>query len=195
MSDINLLYRMIKDTSIISVEQEENGKRLLILEETGSAQDSGYSFEIQGVPEDHIAIKSDSFKAPVEFFERKKGQCRRSDYIIVAKYKDRNWIVFIELKRGKSDRGKIVQQLKGSQCLMDYCMSLGRTFWDRANFLNDGKYHKRFVSIKKISMNKRSHGGGKFNRAKGKIPHDSPGNMRTLTSSRRLQFKNLVEYY
>ena len=185
-SDIDLLHKMISDSSICNV-QSQGRRQTLKLVETGVRQNTEYSVEIRNLPYDCIAIKSDHFKPSSDFFTREKGQRKRADYVVVAKYSGKNWIIFIELKKGKGDRSAIVQQLKGSQCLMEYCRALGREFWNQKSFLNYEKYHKRFVSIRCVSIAKSRTGQ---RRQKNQL-HDSPENMLKLIGN-SLVFKRLL---
>lgn len=188
MSDIDLLRRMIQKNAIVETERADGGQSYLKLEETNSAKGTEYSIKICNVPDECIAIKSDKFPAPNAFFKRDKGQCRRSDYIVISKFKEKNWIVYIELKKGKGQRSRIVEQLQGSQCLFDYCRSLGRSFWKVPTFLESSRYQKCFVSLRATSINKP--GSPK----KSRPAHDAPDTMLTLIVKNQLHFKQLLKY-
>ena len=56
------------------------------------------------------------------------------------------------MKAGKktSKEKEIIQQLKGAQCFVEYCQAIGKSFWEKQDFLDDYKY--RFVSIKNITV-------------------------------------------
>ena len=154
-TDLDLLRKMIDPRSISEV-QTYNGKTQLILMEKANGHSEPYSVEIQGLPTECVAIKSDKFRAQREFFTNKNGQLRRSDYILVALKNDQCWAVFIELKKTKSSPRHVVeQQLKGSQCLLDYCRSLGKNFWHKESFLDLGENRTRFVCIRESNLRKR----------------------------------------
>ncbi len=176
MPDFNLLRRMIHESAIIEANETNGGGMCLKFEENSHSTRSGYSIEVHKVPDDCIAIKSDCFPAPKALFKRDKGQCRRSDYVVLAKHKAKKWIIYIELKSGKSDRSRIVQQLKGSQCLFEYCRCLGRSFWQAPNLLQSSDYSSRFVSLKVTSMNKSG------SQKRQRRVHDTPNTMLTLTA-------------
>ena len=183
---------MIKLGSILESKQNQNGQNVLILQEAITSNGGCYSFKLLNVPADCIAIKSDNFHAPVEFFETRppKGQTRRADYIVLASFKSKNWIIFIEMKKGRGNRRKIAEQLKGSQCLLDYCRSLGRNFWEQNNFLDSSNYQKRFVSLKQINLNK----SPSLPRTRRRSAHDTPENMITIAGGDQLVFKKLINY-
>ncbi len=189
LEDIKLLRKMIDARSITNL-QQKNRQNSLVLEETNTAKGEEYSIQLLNVPDDCIAIKSDNFRVPVKFFQSGKGQTRRADYILVAIHGSTSIIVFIELKKRGGDRTRIVQQLKGSQCLLEYCRLLGRNFWKENNFLDFQNYQKLFVSFRDIKLNK-----SRTNLHKQKSgAHDTPENMITISGKNQLQFRKLLHY-
>ena len=134
-----------------------------------------------------IVIKADSFTSPKAIFADSKCECKRSDFVIIAKTNARKVIIFIEMKARKGGlEREIIQQLKGSQCFIGYCREIGQTFWKQQNFLEDYTY--RFVSIREISVSKRR------TRPSNSSPdmHDCPEKMLKVTCVKGLQFKHLV---
>ncbi|WP_323252151.1 hypothetical protein [Spirulina sp. CCNP1310] len=117
-----------------------------------------YFLKIKGLPREIFIIKSDQFAPPVGFFQGSQGECKRSDYIILAKIKSKKIAIFLELKLGNPDNQDIIKQLKGGFCLFKYLQKLGQIFWQNPNFLNG--YQIQFVVIKNIPrqgiLNKRS---------------------------------------
>ncbi len=189
VEDIELLRKMIDAGSILNL-QQKNRQNSLVLQETNTAKGQQYRLQLLNVPEDCIAIKSDNFRVPAKFFQRDKGQTRRADYIVVAIHGSTSIIVFIELKKGKGDRSKIVQQLKGSQCLLEYCRSLGQNFWKENDFLDFQNYQRIFVSFRQIKLNK-----SRTNLRKQKNGgHDTPEKMITISGKNQLQFRKLLHY-
>lgn len=68
----------------------------------------------------------------------------------------RNWIICIEMKKGKGDsEEEIICQLKGTQCFIAYCRAIGQAFWQQSEFLRPEAYEYRFVSIRNIGINKK----------------------------------------
>lgn len=189
MSDLDILRRLIKDEALAPVE-DNYGRQALVLEEKGGQPQHAYDIKVHGIPDDTIAFKADKFPAPNAIFRGDKGECKRADFIIIANAPTANWIIYIEMKRGRSDSSEeIVQQLKGAECLVAYCRAIGRTFWKESAFLNEKGYQQRFVSIKNISVNKRPI----WMPPKSGL-HDNPEKMLKINSpgQNRLQFNRLI---
>lgn len=185
MTDIELLDQMVKDEA--KVAYEKNGNIYVKLTEQ-KCLDS--SVTIFGIPEDAIIIKADSFNAPDSIFKGTKGECRRADFIIVAKAGRKKIVVCIEMKRKSGQENEIIQQLKGARCLLSYCQEIGKAFWCKKDFL-DG-YIYRFVSIKHISMPKQTTRTMKTDKQDGKI-HDQPERMLKISYPKKeLRFNMLV---
>ncbi|MEZ5671267.1 MAG: hypothetical protein R3E08_02375 [Thiotrichaceae bacterium] len=91
----------------------------------------------------------------------------------------------IELKAKSSTcpESKIIQQLKGAQCFIHYCQSIGTLFWEQQDFLKNYEY--RFVSIRNISISKQEI------RKPEKI-HDRPELMLKISNPHRIYFNQLV---
>lgn len=148
-SDLDVLRELINEDALVQFEKPGHGRRVAELKEV---DDSGrYSITIKGVPKDAVVIKTDAFPAPKRIFKCERGECKRADYVIVASSGRRNYIVYMEMKRGKFKRD-IVDQLKGSECFISYCRAIACRFWGRSNFL--GSCENRFVSITKIGLRK-----------------------------------------
>lgn len=136
MDDFELLKKIFGD-KLIKSEEGTYGKPCIKLEETkyehGSKQ--GYSITIQQTPQDAIAIKTDHFPDLRSFFKCSSdiGQCKRADFVIIADKK----LIFIELCKGKKQTKEVQQQLKGAQCVIEYCRSIGDKFYDCNSFLKE----------------------------------------------------------
>ncbi|MEM9542489.1 MAG: hypothetical protein AAGA60_23740 [Cyanobacteria bacterium P01_E01_bin.42] len=123
--DLNILDEMIQDRAKNELIEYSNGKRKVILAETDG---TNYSVTVIQVPEDTIVIKSDYFEAPQNFFQSKKGECKRSDFIMISNYNKKKFIIFIEMKQTRAPEKEIIQQFKGSECLIAYCQKIGQLF-------------------------------------------------------------------
>ena len=183
-SDIFILKKMIQPTAIEKLESKYQ-KNIVELKE----ESDNYSLTIHGMPDDQkvIVIKVDTFSAPKEIFQGSRGECKRADFVIIANIsKVGKFIVFIEMKGGKNtSEGEIIQQLKGAQCFVEYCQAIGKSFWEKRDFLDDYKY--RFVSFKNIKISK------KPTRYKSKANiHDTPENMLKINSPHYIQFNHLI---
>ena len=101
MPDPDILRQLFRDESIVDAVVDNRGRRSLVLEETGA--DRHYTVEIRGVPADAMAVKADEWPAPM--FRGDRGERKRADFVIFAWANRRNWIVYVELKRGRPGFG------------------------------------------------------------------------------------------
>ena len=103
------------------------------------------------MPHDSIVIKAEDFKDPPTVFQGSKDEGRRADFVIVSNDGMKKWIVCIEVKRGtRIRRNRVIAQLRGARCIMDYCKSIGREFWSARGFLKGYEY--RFVGIARLNI-------------------------------------------
>ena len=146
MNDSNLLEQLFGD-KLIKSEMGDYGKHCIKLNES-----SDYFVTINNVAEIAIAIKTDNFPDLKNFFNccSDIGQCKRADFVVVTDKK----LIFIELCKGKKQAKEVVQQLKGAQCVIEYCRNIGSKFYDYDSFLQD--YSSYFVSFSKIGSNKKT---------------------------------------
>ena len=186
MSDLDVLRALIKEESLTPLEETSYDKKSVTLREPGDSQNSGYSVQIKGVPEDTVVIKADDFPPPDKIFKCEKGECKRADFVMIANTDQANWILYIEMTNRKKTKKEIIQQLKGAQCFIAYCQKIVRTFWQQPAFLG-ANYRNRFVSIKKIGLDKRP---TVIEPQQGL--NDSPENMRIISGEGNLRFKKLV---
>jgi hypothetical protein len=193
MSDIAILKEMIKQTATVTLIDYQNKKKVILEEKseiTTSNKKSNYSFEILGLPSEDcaIVIKVDDFKSPDSIFNGGNGECKRSDFVIVADLGKEKFIVFLEMKAGDGgDNSGIVKQLKGAGCFIKYCKEIGRSFWNKGDFLED--YEPRFVAILKIASNVRK--GSTVYKAREFI-NDTPEKMFKISNRIDIQFRMLV---
>ena len=186
MSDLAILYELIKREAQVSLTTTSYGKRTAALEESTSQGDVQYSIEIKGIPNDAIVIKTDMFPAPDSTFTCQKGECKRADYVIIASSSKGNFILHIEMKRGRGRSREIVDQLKGSACFISYCQAIGRRFWRQPDFLGK-KYKHRFVTIREIGTDRRP-----TVEKPQSGSNDSPQNALKIIGKASLHFRELV---
>ena len=185
MPHINILKEMLKETAIVPLEDHPYGKesKQVTLTEPGL-----YSVSIKGLPsEDQVVVfKTDDYPAPRHIFKGNKGECKRADFVIICDTEAIQIILFIELKAKSNTSSKkhIVQQLKGSQCVVKYSQEIGKLFWNPL-FLDDFQY--RFVCLSDINLDKR-----KSQACKDLTLHDTPEKMLRINSPRHLQFRQLI---
>ena len=145
-SCIDNLRRILHQSSITEV----SGQGVAILKETDPS--NPYEIELKGLPTDSLLVKIDRFKEKTDFINGRNGIARRADFAVV----NDDAIVFIELKSGKIQRTIVERQLRGAQCVMDYCASIGSRFFNDPNFLNPAINNPHLVLLHtNRSMNKR----------------------------------------
>ncbi len=188
--DLDVLRELIRDEAVVTVKKDQHGNNFLELKEPGGGKSPGYKIKVLNTPEDAIAIKSDMFPSPKKIFRNTKGECKRADFVIIAKDGKKNWIIYIEMKRSSYGSEKeIIRQLQGSRCFLDYCRTVGRTFWEKPGFLEEEVYQQLYVSVKNIGVDKKPSRG-----AKRPSLHDCPENMLKISAPPRrgVQFKSLL---
>ncbi len=186
MPHISILKEMLKGSIIVPIEDHpyKNGKKQVTLTEEGQ-----YSLIIRGLPEERfvIVIKTDKFPAPTNIFNGSKGECKRSDFVIITDIDNKQMVLFIEMKSKKSTEGNqhIIKQFKGAQCVIKYTKEVGKLFWDTPHFLDD--FESRFVCLMDINIDKRP---TSYLGVSGL--HDCPENMLKIKSTHYLQFNQLI---
>ena len=188
MTDLEILNELFKKDAMIDIENSLYGKKAVTLSEPQCDDHNGYSVLIRNIPENAIVIKADAFPSPTTIFSNTRGECKRADFVIIANTDKENLFVVIEMKKGRggSEKG-IIQQLKGAQCVIAYCRSIGQAFWQQEGFLNPEKYDYRFVSIREIGINKKP-----TRRSSSDGVHDRPERMLKITSPHHLEFQYLA---
>ncbi|MCI0515072.1 hypothetical protein L0128_17795 [candidate division KSB1 bacterium] len=141
--------------------------------------------DILGIPEQAVVIKADSFKAPDSIFNGLKGECKRTDYLIIAESNHKKVIIFIELKATTDSEKEIIQQFTGSACMISYIREVGKAFWNHHAFLSGFK--PRFVCIVHTNIPKRK---TRISRQIG--AHDRPDRMLKIACPHHLQFNQLA---
>jgi hypothetical protein len=139
MEDIDLLKALFGDKLIEAVKNNYDKYEILLKEESVN---NNYSISISNVPDYAIAIKTDNFPDLKGFFEcsSDRGQCKCADFVIVA---DKN-LVFIELSSTKKQENEVKAQLKGAECVVEYCKSIIKNFYQTSSFST--QYNHSFES-------------------------------------------------
>lgn len=184
MSDFEILRQMIRESAIEPI-TERYGKKSVTLVEP-KAPDA--SVTILGLPDDAIVIKADAFTAPDSIFAGSKGECRRADYVIVAHAGSRNprkLILYIEMKANQEQENEVIQQLKGARCFVAYCREIGKSFWNRDDFLEG--YQARFIGVFRTRLPKR-----KTRIERQAVIHDRPERLMKISYPGRLEFNHLA---
>ena len=182
MDDFEILRALFEERALASIEEGR-----LILEEI---EDQRYTLKITGIPDDVIAFKADMFPSLKKIvFRDHKHECRRADYVIIARSESRRWIVYVEMKSGRGGGRDIKDQLRGAKCLVTYCREIGQQFWNyelgTKRFLE--RYAERFVSVRRIGINEHP------TRRRPGVVHDNPDRtLRLSAPAGVLQFDKLL---
>jgi len=186
MDDFTILKELIKKSATLNLDRShQNGKRKVTLSEP---QHANASVIIDGLPTDTIVIKADAFTSPTSIFKGEKSECKRADFIIISAIDDQKTIICLEMKAGHGgEEHEIVNQLRGAQCLIAYIREIGRIFWNAPDFLD--RYALRFVSVKKISVVKRTIRPQKM---QSPSVHDRPDRMLKISGEQNIQFNRLI---
>ena len=152
MSDLDILHELINEHALVQLEETPYGKKTVILDESGSQDQIQYSVKIKGIPDDAIVVRTDIFYSPRSIFACQKGECKRADYVIITNSETANFIIYVEMKKGKGKKSEIISQLKGSECFISYCRAIVCKFWQQSRFLD--QYENRFVTFRKIGISK-----------------------------------------
>jgi hypothetical protein len=187
MSDLCILQELLSNEAMVILENDNHGKKKVTLIEPECYDHKGYSITINNMPVDSVVIKADFFPPPRKFFKNTKGECKRADFVIITNTDKKNLIIIIEMKKSKKANNKIIQQLKGARCVIDYCRSIVHEFWQKEDFLNPKEYVYRFVSISGISSKKKPI----YKLLHGSL-HDSPERMLIIKPPHNLQFRKLA---
>jgi hypothetical protein len=176
MNNYELLQKLFNDKLLINTEVGDYDKYCIKLTES-----SDYSVTIHNILKDAVAIKTDNFPDLGNFFNCSSdvGQCKRADFVIIADEK----LIFIELCRSKKQKDEVVQQLKGAQCVIEYCRNISEKFYNYTSFLEG--YTSYFVSIYNIGVNK------KPNTTLSNEANKTPDKFLKISSPYNIQFKQL----
>lgn len=193
MSDFEILREMLTDNMFVPLTMTDYGKKRVVLTEKNQIT---YSLEICNLPEDTLIVKVDEFEInDLKDVFRKcgdndkqgKGVCARADFAIITATSEQKFIIFLEMKSGNTSlEWEIIAQLRGAQCFIEYCKSIGKIFWEQPNFLGGYKYC--FVSIRNVGVPK------KQTRLKKDVlkHHDKPENMLKISNPHHIQFTHLI---
>lgn len=125
MGVTDILCELIVDSAMISI-VEENGHYICHLTEPKS----DYKLTLRHLPKDALIINCDKFPNTGKvFFRGDNMECKRADYALISE--SANIIMFFELKRSRSTGStrECVAQLKGAECVMDYCRIIAASFF------------------------------------------------------------------
>ncbi len=181
MTDMGWLDKMIKSSAKVRLENHRSRdnkitKKVTLRESTEKGE---YKVVILNVPGDAIVISIDDKFDNGRLFSGANDECKRGDYIIVSE--EERLVVFIEMKLGSASKSEIINQLRGSRCVLEYCQSLAQEFYGRKKFLSG--YKHRFIGFVQIRSSRKK---GKKN------GRDDDG--RDVWRPMRISGKSLVQF-
>jgi hypothetical protein len=176
----DILRQMIKPEALVTIAPSYSSFSVHLEE----PQQPDSMVIIKGLPENVLILKVDKFPAPDTVFMGTKGECRRSDYLIIAEDSGRKRLLFIEMKRKKAPECEITEQFKGAVCFVAYCKEIAKQFFDCNDMFSGFEY--RFVSFGHTSIPKR-----KTRFEKTAKTHDRPDKMLKVDWPNNLYFNQL----
>ena len=175
---------MIHPNAVVPVRKIYKKSCAILTEE--KAPDS--TVEIKGLPNNALVIKIDDAFKNDQFFSGIKGECKRADYVIVADTGKKKRILYIELKKKSDELQQVVKQLKGAQCVINYCRDIAETFYDHKEFL--AEFESRFISFGHTGTgNSRK---TRETRTGSGAVHDEPDNVLKIDWPANIQFNRLA---
>lgn len=139
MTDCEKLFNILRDRVVLQPQKVHNQWQL-------SLSEPGHStIIISGLPPASFAFKSDAFPHTGDFFQGANGEAKRSDYVLLAHDDSSHFALFIELKAGKPGNTAVGQQLKGSDCLLQYIMEIAYQFYGHPRSFE--RAHKRYIAF------------------------------------------------
>lgn len=179
MECLELVDKMISPSARVSLEVNYRSFKVTLQEPACSSRAT-----IFNVPQGAIVINLDENIEINRMFCGSFGECKRSDFIIIAMNGESLVVLHIEMKHTRGENADIRKQLHGSRCFVHYLQELGRVFGQQGEFLKDAKH--RFVSIKHTGPRKRK---TKINRVAD--THDSPERALTISSPNHVEFSKI----
>ncbi|MGK7943849.1 MAG: hypothetical protein AB4058_05210 [Microcystaceae cyanobacterium] len=187
--DLIILDEMIQDDAKVELIDDLSKKsKSVILREDDPYNKTHYEVRIRGLSEDTMVLKPDYFQSPQGFFKGNKGECKRSDFVIISDNEKKQVIVFIEMKAKKDKSESIIQQLKGAKCLIDYCQKIGQLFWQEKGFLEDYQFY--YVALTDLKLPKKPSRQGRNNPI-----HNYPDDFLKISGDKNIQFSRLISPY
>ena len=153
-NDITILKELLRNEMIFIPNCDNTNQNRWVLTLT-DPDNQKTRVSIVGVPESSLAIKSDYFSEVNKFFTSCRGECKRSDYILVSSKPEEKWLIYIELKSSSknSNNKEVTQQLCGSYCFFQYCKVVVERFWKIDSFMAD--YKERYVVFSSVGRSRK----------------------------------------
>ena len=185
VNDIQILQEMLNPDAQVML-QSRQGRPSVQLTDS----QSGTTVEIKGLPPNSIIIRAEDFENPLTVFNGSKGERKRADFVIISNDEnEKRWIICIEIQESNDKKAwHVIQQLKGAYCFINYCKSIGKSFWESEEFLEGYEY--RFVSIVELNFNRSRRRTHPFH-SQGEL-HNRPDLFLKISQSPTIYFRNLI---
>ena len=95
MDDFDTLRDLLRNDVLAPVVRREGYNKSVTLVER---DDQHYTLDVTSVPDDVVAFKTDRFPPPKRIFKDSKWECKRADYVIIARTETESWIIYVEMK-------------------------------------------------------------------------------------------------
>ena len=185
MNDIEILEDMLSSRSRVSL-QHDGSWFFVELEDTQAKT----NVKIKNIPHNSIVVRTDTFEFRHPVFAGSKDEGKRADFVIVSNENAKKWMICIEIKRGNIQQSEVTAQLRGAQCIMDYCKSIGREFWSTTGFLSGYEY--RFVGIARLSIQIQPTRSGTSGGSSRRNLHNRPEAFLRILGRQSLYFNELI---
>lgn len=182
MNDIEILNEMLNSTVLVPLQPKGNNVSVELKDKQNQT-----TVEITNLPQNSVVINTEVFEPRKVIFNGLKDERRRADFAIVSNENTKKWIICIEIKSSNIDKDKVISQLRGAKCVIDYYKAVGREFWAANNFLENYEY--RFVGIAGITEKKSTRPMSAANQT---LLHDRPETFLPILEQNRLYFNELI---
>jgi hypothetical protein len=179
MDCFELIGRLIRLEARISL-TDNYGRSMAVLQEPGCTSEA----VIYNVPNGAIVVKLDANLDIGKLFCGSYGECKRSDFLVIAEKDSKIIFLHIEMKLTRANAGDIEHQLRGSHCFVQYMREIGKAFAKHNTFLTQAVH--RFVSIRHTGPRKRK---TKIERSSGQ--NNLPERAMKISSPNHVEFANI----
>jgi len=146
MIDAKFIFQVLNPEAVRVPAQDQNGRRFIRLKENDPSAKLK-TVDLYGVSPDAVAVKLDSGVPPADLLDKKGGQRRRCDYLLVTEFDKRKILLYIDLKSSHVDND-VKLQFKGGVCLVKYLDAVMEQFHARKGFFETFG-ESRFVAFYK----------------------------------------------
>jgi len=142
MNDTQFIRQVLNQDAVSVPAQDSKSGRWFIQLKENDPSSKLKTVNIYGVSSDAVAVKLDSGDPPADLLDKKDGQRKRCDYLLLTEYQQRKILLYIDLK-SNCVKAAVKLQLKGGVCLVKYLSAVMEQFHDRQDFF--ASWESRFV--------------------------------------------------